>query len=50
MTHHMIMPGGGISLDGARWVHCRPGFLLPVRASQLQGPADELMESSNAAG
>jgi len=26
----MIVPGGGISLDGARWVHCRPGFLLPV--------------------
>ena len=35
MTHHphlhMIVPGGGISLDGARWVPCRPGFLLPVR-------------------
>jgi hypothetical protein len=35
MTHHphlhMIVPGGGISLDGTRWVHCRPGFLLPVR-------------------
>jgi hypothetical protein len=34
MTHHphvhMIVPGGGISLDGMRWVHCRPGFLLPV--------------------
>jgi len=35
MTHHphlhMIVPGGGISLDGTHWVHCRPGFLLPVR-------------------
>jgi hypothetical protein len=35
MTHHphvhMIVPGGGISLDGERWVHCRPGFFLPVR-------------------
>ena len=35
MTHHphlhMIVPGGGISLDGSRWVRCRPGFLLPVR-------------------
>jgi len=34
MTHHphvhMIVPGGGISLDGMHWVHCRPGFLLPV--------------------
>jgi hypothetical protein len=35
MTHHphvhMIVPGGGISLDGERWVPCRPGFFLPVR-------------------
>ena len=27
----MIVPGGGISLDGTRWIPCRPGFLLPVR-------------------
>jgi hypothetical protein len=27
----MIVPGGGISLDGSHWVHCRPGFFLPVR-------------------
>jgi hypothetical protein len=27
---HMIVPGGGISLDGQRWVSCRPRFLLPV--------------------
>ena len=26
----MIVPGGGISLDGTRWVRCKPGFLLPV--------------------
>ncbi|MBV8453881.1 MAG: transposase [Deltaproteobacteria bacterium] len=35
MTHHphvhMIVPAGGISLDGTRWVRCKPGFLLPVR-------------------
>src|SRR5436853_2264392 len=35
MTHHphlhMIVPAGGISLDGSRWVPCRPGFFLPVR-------------------
>src|SRR5437667_2919635 len=35
MTHHphvhMIVPGGGISLDDTRWVSCRPGFFLPVR-------------------
>jgi hypothetical protein len=35
MTHHphvhMIVPGGGISRDGQRWIACRPGFFLPVR-------------------
>ena len=35
MTHHphlyVIVPGGGISRDGQRWVACRPGFFLPVR-------------------
>jgi Zn finger protein HypA/HybF involved in hydrogenase expression len=35
MTHHPhvhgILPGGGLSLDGQRWVACRPGFFLPVR-------------------
>jgi hypothetical protein len=35
LTHHphihMIVPGGGISLDGTRWVASRTGFLLPVR-------------------
>ena len=35
MTHHphvhMIVPGGGISLDGESWISCRPGFFLPVR-------------------
>jgi hypothetical protein len=34
LTHHphvhMIVPGGGISLDGERWVSCRPNFLLSV--------------------
>ncbi|WP_192358198.1 IS91 family transposase [Mesorhizobium mediterraneum] len=35
MTHHphvhMIVPGGGIALDGKRWVSSRPAFLFPVR-------------------
>jgi hypothetical protein len=35
MTHHphvhMIVPGGGLSQDGSRWVPCRPAFFLPVR-------------------
>src|SRR5258708_27473475 len=35
MTHHphlhMILPGGGISLDSQRWIACPPIFFLPVR-------------------
>jgi hypothetical protein len=35
MTHHphvhMIVPGGGLSPDGTRWIACRPKFFLPVR-------------------
>ncbi|NEJ11053.1 IS91 family transposase, partial [Rhizobium leguminosarum] len=35
MTHHphvhMIVPGGGITPDGSRWISSRPAFLLPVR-------------------
>ena len=27
----MIVPGGGISLDGKSWISCRAGFFLPVR-------------------
>lgn len=27
---HMIVPGGGISPDGTRWIAARPKFLLPV--------------------
>jgi hypothetical protein len=28
---HCVVPGGGLSPDGTRWVTCRPGFFLPVR-------------------
>lgn len=35
MTHHphihMVVPGGGISMDGTGWISCKPGFFLPVR-------------------
>ena len=35
LTHHPhvhgIVPGGGLSLDGERWVNCKPGFFLSVR-------------------
>ncbi len=40
MTHHphvhMIVPGGGISPDGSKWISCRANFFLAVRVlSQL---------------
>jgi hypothetical protein len=28
---HCVIPGGGLSSDGRRWVACRPDFFLPVR-------------------
>ena len=28
---HSVVPGGGLSPDGTRWIACRPGFLLSVR-------------------
>jgi predicted Zn-ribbon and HTH transcriptional regulator len=35
MTHHphvhMIVPGGGLSTDGAKWIACRRNFFLSVR-------------------
>ncbi len=35
LTHHphvhCVVPGGGLSLDGQRWIGCKPGFFLPVR-------------------
>lgn len=35
LTHHphvhMIVPGGGLSPDGTKWIACKPGFFLHVR-------------------
>jgi hypothetical protein len=28
---HCVVPGGGPTLDGKRWVGCRKGFFLPLR-------------------
>lgn len=40
MTHHphihMIVPGGGISLDAKHWIACRPRFFLHVRVLSLR--------------
>ena len=43
MTHHphvhMIVPGGGLSEDGASWVSARPDFLVHVNVSLNTPPS-----------
>src|SRR5579862_5804981 len=54
MTHHphvhMIVPGGGISLDGARWVASRSNFLVhvDVLARLFQGKMLALLKAAHA--
>ena len=56
MTHHphihMIVPGGGIALDGRRWISRRPGFFLPVRvlSSLFRRLMLEKLAAAHAAG
>ena len=56
MTHHphihMIVPGGGISLDGRRWISRRPDFFLPVRvlSSLFRRLMLEKLAAAHAAG
>ncbi len=28
---HCVVPGGGLSSEGDKWISCRPGFFLPVK-------------------
>ena len=56
MTHHphvhMIVPGGGISLDGKRWIRRKPSFFLPVRvlAKLFRGLMLHKLKAAHAAG
>jgi len=56
LTHHphlhCVVPGGGLSLDGSRWVACRPGFFLPVRvlSRRFRNLYLRYLEDSYAAG
>jgi hypothetical protein len=43
---HVIVPGGDLSPDGWRWIACKTGFFLPLRAlSRLCSAASFLMAS-----
>jgi hypothetical protein len=56
LTHHphvhCIVPGGGISSDGKRWIPCRRGFFLPVRvlSRRFRRRFLELLQAAHAAG
>ena len=56
MTHHphvhMIGPGGGLALDGSKWVACKPGFFVPVRvlAKLFRRLMLEKLEAAHASG
>ena len=56
MTHHphvhMIVPGGGISLDGSRWISSSENYLLPVPVlSQLfRGKMLVMLKTAHEAG
>ena len=54
LTHHPhvhgIVPGGGLSADGERWVACKPGFFLPVRVLSRLFRRRFLEELANAHG
>ena len=49
---HMIVPGGGLSEDGSRWVASRPNFLLPVKVlgKLFRGKFLAGLQAANAAG
>jgi hypothetical protein len=56
MTHHphvhMIVPGGGISLDGTRWISSTEDFLLPVPVLRrmLRGKMLAMLKAAHAEG
>lgn len=49
---HVIVPGGGLSEDGSRWVSCPRGFFLPVKVLSLvfRGKLLEFLRQEHAAG
>ena len=49
---HCVVPGGGISRQTERWVHARPGFLLPVRvlSARFRGLFLEALQQAHRRG
>lgn len=49
---HCVVPGGGLSTDGDRWIPCPPGFFLPIKvlSKVFRGKFLELTERAFAKG
>ena len=49
---HCVVPGGGISLDGSRWVSCPRGFFMPVKmlSRKFRGKFLALLKQSHQRG
>ena len=49
---HCVVPGGGLSSDGSRWVSCRTGFFIPVRvlSSLFRGKFLDYLKDSFVSG
>jgi hypothetical protein len=49
---HCVVPGGGLSPDGSKWVGCKPGFFLPVRvlSKVFRGKFIDLLKRARAGG
>jgi hypothetical protein len=49
---HCVVPGGGLSPDGTRWVSCRKRFFIPVRvmSSLFRGKFLDYLKSSFQSG
>ena len=49
---HCVVPGGGLSPDGSRWIACKSGFFLPVRvlSKVFRGKFIDLLKRARAGG
>jgi hypothetical protein len=49
---HCVVPGGGLSPDGSRWIACKSGFFLPVRvlSKVFRGKFIDLLKRARTAG
>jgi hypothetical protein len=49
---HCVVPGGGISLDGTRWVSCPRGFFMPVKllSRKFRGKFLALLQQAHGRG